>query len=607
MSIRMFLGLAVAAVLASGVALVSAGPAAADHGKIVGKVTDATSGVPLDNVCVTVGPPIRCWTATNANGDYVVDFSELAVSDGGTWKLYYLRTGYVTTDRTVVLNGETRQDVAMQREPGTTSPPPATPPPNLVQPPPAAACAAQNSAAATRTVYLPNVTKTLGGATGWQTPFIVQNTGAASTDVEVAFYRFSDGSCVVRMTRAALAAGTSQAYSPNDLAALPADSQFSVVVRSFGSGVVAVVNEHAGVGERAEALSYNGASAGATSVYLPNITRRFFGYVTPFIIQDLGTAATIATARFVSFDGTAPTVTVTRSIEAGRSKSVDPNSDDPTLGAPGLMDGTQYAVTVTAAEPLAVVVNTHNDAPSVAAPVAYSTTGLAAGAATVYGAYAAKNAGGIGRLTTIVVQNLGSSPVTPSLTFTPLGGGAGQTFSAPGPVAAGASWAFDPRFTVGTTTPCSGASATCMGDGEHTFVATVSGGTIAAVVNVISSATAMGYAATATPAAKYYLPNVTKTLGGATGWTTPIQLQSATATGATLRWYRFSDGGLAHTQVVTMSPGSGIRVHPRDIAALANDAQFAVVVEGTGGTITAIVTEFASGGDNAMTYEGFPE
>mgnify|MGYP001619965423 CR=1 FL=1 len=215
--------------------------------------------------------------------------------------------------------------------------------------------------------------------------------------------------------------------------------------------------------------------------------------------------------------------------------------------------------------------------------------------------------GGIGRLTTIVVQNLGTTPVTPSLTFTPLGGGAGQTFSAPAPVAAGASWAFDPRFTVGTTTPCSGASATCMGDGEHTFVATVSGGTIAAVVNVISSATAMGYAATATPAAKYYLPNVTKTLGGATGWTTPIQLQSATATGATLRWYRFSDGGLAHTQVVTMSPGSGIRVHPRDVAALANDAQFAIVVEGTGGTITAIVTEFASGGDNAMTYEGFPE
>src|SRR5205814_1440679 len=77
------------------------------------------------------------------------------------------------------------------------------------------------------------------------------------------------------------------------------------------------------------------------SVFLPNITRRFFGFDTPFIIQNLGTAATSATARFVSFDGSVPTVTALRTIDPGRSQFIDPNYE------PGLVDGHQYAVTVT--------------------------------------------------------------------------------------------------------------------------------------------------------------------------------------------------------------------------------------------------------------------
>ncbi len=106
---------------------------------------------------------------------------------------------------------------------------------------------------------------------------------------------------------------------------------------------------------------------------------------------------------------------------------------------------------------------------------------------------------------------------------------------------------------------------------------------------------------------RYFLPNVTKTLGGAAGWTTPIQLQSATATGATLRWYKFSDGSLAYTQTVSLGAGTGMRIDPRSVAQLADDSQYSVVVDGSGGTINAIVTEYATGGDNAMAYEGFPQ
>ncbi|MFN2520220.1 MAG: S8 family serine peptidase [Candidatus Limnocylindria bacterium] len=472
-------------------------------------------------------------------------------------------------------------------------------------------CIAPLGGTPTMTNYLPNITKFFGGITGFQTPFIVQNTGSAATNLEVTFYRFSDGSCVTRRTVGALAPGRSFADVPNNDTDLPGNTQFSVVVRSFGSSIVSVVNEHQGTGERAEALSYDGFSQGSTGVSLPNIVRRFYGYHTPFIMQNLGTATTTVTARFVSFDGSVPQVFAGRTIAPGQSKFVEPNSDDAALGAPGLVNGKQYAVTLTSDQPIAVVVNTHLDDPSIDHPVAYATDGVVGGAATLYGPYAAKNAQGIGRISTVVVQNTGATAVTPSLSFRALGGaGAQQTFVSTSAIAPGASWAFDPRFIGGAASPDPGtlcgpaASAVCLGDGEYSFVASASG-PIAAAVNVISPLTAMGYTASASPAAKYFLPNVTRTLGGPAGWTTPILLQSASAAGAQLQWYRFSDGALILTQTVAIPAGTGVRIDPLAQSALSDDTQYAVVVTGTGGTVAAIVVELAQGGDNAMIYEGF--
>ncbi len=486
---------------------------------------------------------------------------------------------------------------------------------SLAAPPAPVPCIAPRAGTPTMTNYLPNITKFFGGLTGFQTPFIVQNTGTVATDLEVTFYRFSDGSCVTRRALAGLGPGRSFADVPNNDTDLPGNTQFSVVVRSFGSPIVSVVNEHQGTGERAEALSYDGFSQGATGVSLPNIVRRFYGYHSPFIMQNLGTGTASVTARFVSFDGSGGPVSASRTIAPGQSKFVEPNSDDPALGAPGLVNGKQYAVTVTSDQPIAVVVNTHLDDASIDHPVAYATDGVVSGAPTLYGPYASKNAQGIGRISTVVVQNTGAAATTPSLAFTPLGSAVGapqtQTFTSPSSLAPGASWAFDPRFIGGAASTDAGrlcasaASATCLGDGEYSFVASAPGGLVAAAVNVISPLTAMGYTALPSPAAKYFLPNVTRTLGGPAGWTTPILLQSATATGATLQWYRFSDGVPILTQTVAIPAGSGIRIDPLAQSGLADDTQYAVVVTGTGGTVTAIVVELAQGGDNAMIYEGF--
>src|SRR5437773_1901095 len=366
------------------------------------------------------------------------------------------------------------------------------------------------AATPTATSYKPNITQTLGGPTGWQTPFIVENTGTLNTTLEVSWYKFADGSCAKRIN-VNQGPGTSYAYIPNNDSTMPDNSQWSVVVRSYGSSVVSVVNEHQGTGTRAEAMSYDGFSGGAKSVFLPNVTRRFFGFVTPIIIQNLGAATTTATAQFVQRGGGAGPGII-RVIDPGRSQFIHPNS------TPGLVDGGAYAVTITADQPVAVVVNTHHDDSFVAQPVAYSADGIATGATTLYAPYFAKNASRVG-VSTAVIQNVGTAAATPALKFTSLGGGTATTISL-GTVNPGNSAAFDPRYTNGnTTSPLCGAVAStgCLADGEYSVEITAGGGSVAAAISVIGAASAMGYTALTLASPKYFLPNVTRTLGGATG------------------------------------------------------------------------------------------
>jgi len=600
---------------------IPAAPAAAMTGTITGKVADSVTMVPLQGVDIYLGiPGAFIWAHSAADGSFSIDLTPIQFNPSTPWQVYFVKAGYVTTPTNkffltssgYVFGSEplnvpavfplVKQLVGPRSsctDPGTGNP---------------------NPPALTSTVYLPNITRRLGGPDGFYTPFIIQNTGTANTELEVSFYKFTDGSCVERYLIFGMAPGTSHANNPNDTVlnpTLPDDAQFSVVVQSFGSKIVGVVNEHQGVGDRAEALSYDGFTSGANTVYLPNITRKFFGlFDTPFIIQNLGSSTASVTASFKSFDGTGPTVVIPRTIDPGKAKPIDPDSDDINLGAPGLTDNKQYAVTVSANQPVAVVVNTQADKPTVANPVASSTDGITTGAATIYGAYASKNAQGIGRYSPIIVQNLGATAATPKITFTPLTGspGTANTYTFPA-INPNSSKAFDPRFsfsTQGTTNvPCSTGGADCLADGEYNIRIDATGGTIAAQVNVASAATAMGYSATATPATKFFLPNLTKSLcfcptpTQTTGWSTPILLQSVTATSVTLSWYNFIGGALAFTQTVTLTPGAGMRVDPWSIPQLAADKQYSVVVDGGTGTVTAIVSEFATGGDNAMMYEGF--
>ena len=455
------------------------------------------------------------------------------------------------------------------------------------------------------TIYLPNVTKTLGGPDGWFTPFIVQNTGVDTTMIDIYFYRFSDGALVGCRRVTDIAPGTSYADIPNKDGDLPGDTQFSVVIRSLVSTVVAVVNESRGTGATTQAASYIGVNGGARRVYLPNVTRHFYGYGVPFIVQNVGDMLTSVTASFTSFDRQQQ-LSVSRIVLPGRSTVFDPDA------LAGLSDGTQYSVIVTSDQPVAVVANAHNE---VVGPFAYAHNGLTTGSPILLAPYVAKSGNGLtDRDSPVVIQNISDFSLDIEVHLVPLGATDPNTqlqvFHITG-VPSLSAVVFDPRFRIGTSLPCFIAVPDkCVGPGEYSMTILASA-PITAVVLPSTATTAAAYVAqpSTTMTAHVFLPNVTRNLGGTSGWSTPVTIQSDTATNLVLRWYRFADGSLAKAETRKIVAGTAVTIDPRTVTGLSDDAQYALDVRGENGTavgkITAIVYELATGGDSAMIYEGF--
>jgi hypothetical protein len=441
----------------------------------------------------------------------------------------------------------------------------------------------------TTTIFLPNIVKMLGGEDGWNTPFIVQNVGSTATDLLFDFYRFSDGVLIKQRIVSGLAPGSSVFHSPNHDTGLEAGGQYSVIVMSFGSPVVAIVNEHQGERnpQRQEALSYDGLTSGSTKVYLPYVAAVVGGWYCTVIAQNLGTSVVSVTADFKSFDGT-KNVQLSRTISPGGSKFIDPRFE------PSLVSGTEYAVALTSGQPIGVVVNCHDDTASAPAPRAFSYDGVSATSeSTTFLPYVQRNV--LGSTTRVLVQNVGTAAAAPTLRFRRVAF-VTQPIVVTGPsLQPGATWSYDPKLNPGVI------------DGEHSL--TVSGGQFAILGATVGPSSASGATGTGRRATKLYLPNITRTLGGPQGWTTPVNLQSTGADNATLKWYRFADGALVHTQFTTFGEfGQTIRVDPRTLPALADNTQYAVVVTSETGGVTASVSELSlMGGDGSMSYEAVPQ
>ncbi len=151
-----------------------------------GTLRDVNTNLPLANACVSLGPPTSCTAATDVNGYYRIELPPVATIE---WEMYWNKKGYQHgySGRFMVNGSKTFTNWLF---PGPGSCPRGTVP--------------------NTTVYLPNITKTLGGPTGFQTPFIVQNVSIGTiTALTLDFYRFSDGALVTSRQACAVRPGTS--------------------------------------------------------------------------------------------------------------------------------------------------------------------------------------------------------------------------------------------------------------------------------------------------------------------------------------------------------------------------------------------------------------
>ena len=95
-----------AAVLIAAAMLATSTPAFAVEPSLSGTVTDITTGQVVGNVCVTIGPPVRCATNTKADGTWFVDMT--GAPNGLTWDVRFLLGGQIKKEFLgVVVNGPT--------------------------------------------------------------------------------------------------------------------------------------------------------------------------------------------------------------------------------------------------------------------------------------------------------------------------------------------------------------------------------------------------------------------------------------------------------------------------------------------------------------------
>ena len=83
---------------------------------MVGRVTDATSGAPVDQVCITPGKPGQiCWSRTDKDGWYLLDLGAVFAKEG-FFEIFFVKAGYPEQHSVSrLLSGRARIDYQMTK------------------------------------------------------------------------------------------------------------------------------------------------------------------------------------------------------------------------------------------------------------------------------------------------------------------------------------------------------------------------------------------------------------------------------------------------------------------------------------------------------------
>jgi hypothetical protein len=83
---------------------------------VIGRVTDAATGAPIDQVCITPGKPgAICWSRTDKDGWYLLDLGAVFAREG-FFEIFFTKAGYSEQHNTSrMLSGRVRLDYQMTK------------------------------------------------------------------------------------------------------------------------------------------------------------------------------------------------------------------------------------------------------------------------------------------------------------------------------------------------------------------------------------------------------------------------------------------------------------------------------------------------------------
>lgn len=434
--------------------------------------------------------------------------------------------------------------------------------------------------------------------TVWKSPFVVQNIGDRTATVYVEYYRLSDGAFIDTATEEFdLEPGRARAVRPyqNPDPALT-DGLYSVVV-SGTQPIAAIVNELATGRE----MAYNALESGTQKVFLPNITKQYYGFSTPFYIQNSGEVEATVTIDFYDFNtgvhisSATTTVVLAPSVSYEYDPLVVPNSQLPT--------NKQYAVVATAEEGQSIVAAVNQIGPDT--DLAY--TGFPYGGDTVYLPNMVKEYAGY--ITPAVIQNVGDTTAYVTVEYY---GFDGTEY----PLAGKKNYELHPGRSLPERPWTYPNDVLPPGKQYSVVVRGQPGDELVAIVNQNRSLAdhkdGSAYNGFLQGHRYVFLPNTVK---GYYGYLTPIVIQNVGETTATVtvRYYDFNTGTEwvnAGLKDYALESGRSVAERPWTYSDtdLPPSAQYSVVVEGAeGDQLVAIVNQvkLESSVDNSSAYEGF--
>jgi hypothetical protein len=430
--------------------------------------------------------------------------------------------------------------------------------------------------------------------TTWNSPFVVQNIGTVTSMVYVEYYRISDGAFISTATESfSVQPGRGRLVDPklNPDPNLTA-GLYSVVISS-DEPVAAVVSEEA----TNRQMGYTGLEAGGEKVYLPNITKGYYTFNTPFYIQNSGTSTTAVTIEFFYFNTGQKVTSATKLISLAPNVSYEydvaliPNAELPT--------NMQYSVVATAAAGGSIVGAVNQ----ISSNTYLSYSGFAGGADTVYAPNIVK--GYSGYITPAVIQNVGTAEAWVTVEYWGMTDGVFYAAAGAKNVPLGPGLSLPER-------PWTWADGVLPNNKQYSMIIKGRpGDKLVAIVNQNGVKDGTAYNAFIAGYRYVYIPWAMKQPSG--GYLSPMVIQNVGATSATfsVRYYDLDTGveypnAGAKNQVLAAGQSIPERPWTYSDANLPTNKRFSIVIEGQAGNkLAAICTHVKLGtADLSFAYEG---